>query len=84
MADKHKSKHIKLTTHPGGAKSVPIHWGALRYPGPQALWQTVDFMHTPPRAFAEHAASLAPETEVRVVQPGHSTAIGVAGRISLS
>jgi len=64
--------------------AVPIHWGALRYPGPQALWQTVDFMHTPPHAFAEHAASLAPETEVRVVQPGHSTAIGAAGRICLS
>jgi len=30
MADKHKSKHIKLTSHPssGGAKPTPIHWGA--------------------------------------------------------
>ena len=30
MADKHKSKHIKLTSHPGagGAKPIPIHWGA--------------------------------------------------------
>ncbi|HEX5062071.1 MAG TPA: GTP cyclohydrolase II [Kofleriaceae bacterium] len=27
---KHKSKHIKLTSHPGagGAKPIPIHWGA--------------------------------------------------------
>src|SRR3954470_16888837 len=30
MADKHKSKHIKLTSHPGAgsAKPTPIHWGA--------------------------------------------------------
>src|SRR5215475_5609605 len=30
MADKHKSKHIKLTSHPGAgsAKPIPIHWGA--------------------------------------------------------
>jgi len=25
---KHKSKHIKLTSHPGGTKPIPIHWGA--------------------------------------------------------
>jgi len=55
--------------------AVPIHWGALRYAGPHALWQTVDYMHSPPHAFAEHAACLAPQTEVRVIQPGHSTAI---------
>src|SRR5678815_3804443 len=30
MATKPKSKHIKLTSHPGagGAKPIPIHWGA--------------------------------------------------------
>src|SRR6185436_6637266 len=30
MAIKQKSKHIKLTSHPGsgGAKPIPIHWGA--------------------------------------------------------
>ena len=56
--------------------SVPIHWGALRYAGPHALWQQVDYMHTPPHAFAEYASRLAPETEVRVLQPGQSTAIG--------
>src|ERR1700759_429094 len=30
MAEKHKSKHIKLTSHPGagGSKPIPIHWGA--------------------------------------------------------
>src|SRR6266581_1258662 len=30
MASKHKSRHIKLTSHPGagGTKPIPIHWGA--------------------------------------------------------
>src|SRR5678816_1555754 len=28
MADKHKAKHIKLTSHPGGSKPIPIVWGA--------------------------------------------------------
>lgn len=28
MADKHKSKHIKLTSHPGTHKPLPIAWGA--------------------------------------------------------
>src|SRR3569832_540998 len=30
MSDKvkHKSKHIKLTSHPGGTKPIPITWGA--------------------------------------------------------
>lgn len=64
--------------------AVPIHWGALRYAGPHALWQAVDCMHAPPHAFAEHAACLAPQTEVRVIQPGHSTVIGAAGQVSLS
>jgi GTP cyclohydrolase II len=27
-AGKHKSKHIKLTSHPGSAKPIPIVWGA--------------------------------------------------------
>jgi L-ascorbate metabolism protein UlaG (beta-lactamase superfamily) len=64
--------------------AVPIHWGALRYAGPQALWQTVDCMHTPPHAFAEHAACLAPQTEVRIIQPGHSTAIKAPNNALLS
>jgi L-ascorbate metabolism protein UlaG (beta-lactamase superfamily) len=53
--------------------AVPIHWGSLRLPGPRAFWQGVDHMHLPPRAFAAHAARLAPETEVRVLEPGQWT-----------
>jgi L-ascorbate metabolism protein UlaG (beta-lactamase superfamily) len=55
--------------------AVPIHWGALRLPGPQALWQRAGHMHQPPRHFAEHARTWAPETEVRVLQPGQWTAL---------
>jgi L-ascorbate metabolism protein UlaG (beta-lactamase superfamily) len=55
--------------------AVPIHWGSLRYPGPFSLWEQVDFLSVPPHAFAEHATHLAPETEVRVLQPGDWTAI---------
>lgn len=55
--------------------AVPIHWGSLRYPGPFSLWEQMGFLSAPPRAFAEHAMHLAPETEIRVLQPGEWTAI---------
>ncbi|MBN1661392.1 MAG: MBL fold metallo-hydrolase [Anaerolineae bacterium] len=53
--------------------AVPIHWGALRLPGPHALWHRADHMHSPPHSFAAHAARVAPGTEVRVLQPGEWT-----------
>lgn len=55
--------------------AVPIHWGSLRYPGPQAWWERVGFMSTPPHTFARHAADLAPETQIRVLQPGEWTSV---------
>jgi L-ascorbate metabolism protein UlaG (beta-lactamase superfamily) len=55
--------------------AVPIHWGSLRYLGPDALWQGRNFMRRPPYAFAEYASCLAPQTEVRVLQPGESTSL---------
>jgi L-ascorbate metabolism protein UlaG (beta-lactamase superfamily) len=55
--------------------AVPIHWGSLRYPGPSSLWEQVAFLNAPPVAFAQHAASLAPNTEVRVLKPGEWTAV---------
>jgi L-ascorbate metabolism protein UlaG (beta-lactamase superfamily) len=55
--------------------AVPIHWGALRLPGPQALWKRAGHMHQPPQSFADHAKTWAPETEVRVLQPGEWTAL---------
>jgi L-ascorbate metabolism protein UlaG (beta-lactamase superfamily) len=55
--------------------AVPIHWGAMRLPGPHALWHMADHMHSPPHSFADHAARVAPGTEVRVLQPGEWMAL---------
>jgi L-ascorbate metabolism protein UlaG (beta-lactamase superfamily) len=55
--------------------AVPIHWGSLRFVGPDSVWQWVDYLNTPPHAFAAHASAVAPETEVRVLQPGEWTSI---------
>jgi L-ascorbate metabolism protein UlaG (beta-lactamase superfamily) len=55
--------------------AVPIHWGALRLMGPHAVWKRASYLSTPPRAFASHASLLAPETEVRILQPGHWTSV---------
>ncbi len=55
--------------------AVPIHWGAFRFLGPHAAWRWVNYLSTPPYAFANHAARLAPETEVRVLPPGEWTSV---------
>ncbi|MGD9145353.1 MAG: MBL fold metallo-hydrolase [Anaerolineae bacterium] len=55
--------------------AVPIHWGSFRFFGPDSLWQGVDHLTVPPHAFAEHASRLAPQTDVRVLQPGEWTTV---------
>lgn len=55
--------------------AVPIHWGSFRFMGPQSVWNSVDYLSAPPHDFAEHAARIAPETEVRVLQPGEWTTL---------
>lgn len=55
--------------------AVPIHWGSLRFMGPDSVWKWADHMSTPPYAFANHAKRLAPETQVRVLQPGEWTSV---------
>jgi L-ascorbate metabolism protein UlaG (beta-lactamase superfamily) len=55
--------------------AVPIHWGSFRFLGPDSLWQGVDYLTFPPRAFAQYASRLAPETQVRVLSPGDSTSL---------
>jgi L-ascorbate metabolism protein UlaG (beta-lactamase superfamily) len=55
--------------------AVPIHWGSFRFPGPNTLWQGANHLNFPPHAFAEHASRLAPQTEVRVLQPGEWTSV---------
>ncbi len=55
--------------------AVPIHWGAMRLPGPHALWNSADYLKRPPYTFAEHASLLSPGTDVRILQPGESTTV---------
>lgn len=55
--------------------AVPIHWGSLRYIGPNSLWKRADYLKSPPHAFSEYASRLAPTTDVRVLQPGEWTAV---------
>lgn len=53
--------------------AVPIHWGAL-YPTGLGLLNT-DFLTVPPIRFAEHAAEVAPDVTVRIVEPGRSLSL---------
>jgi L-ascorbate metabolism protein UlaG (beta-lactamase superfamily) len=53
--------------------AVPIHWGTLHPLG--IGWTRPRFLKTPPREFAAHAALLAPEVDVRVLNPGEVTRI---------
>jgi len=48
--------------------AVPIHWGTF-YPLGLGLMRS-GFITLPPYAFAHHAARLAPEVEVKIVEPG--------------
>lgn len=51
--------------------AVPIHWGTFF---PYGLTRRHGhLLHDPPRDFAEEVARLAPEVEVRVLEPGSST-----------
>ncbi len=53
------------------ALAVPIHWGTLRALGAQRGLDPV----APARAFADAVGRLAPETTVRILMPGRSTAL---------
>ncbi len=54
--------------------AVPIHWGTF-FPIGQAR-RRPHFLTDPPHAFAHHAARIAPEVEVRILQPGESADLG--------
>jgi L-ascorbate metabolism protein UlaG (beta-lactamase superfamily) len=53
--------------------ALPIHWGTLSPIGLARMGGR--WLSEPPREFARHAATLAPEVEVRVLAPGDSTAL---------
>jgi L-ascorbate metabolism protein UlaG (beta-lactamase superfamily) len=48
--------------------AIPIHWGTLLPIGISGRYRAR--LGDPPRQFAEHAASLAPAVEVRILEPG--------------
>src|SRR5271154_4115122 len=51
--------------------AIPIHWGTLLPIGIARRYRAR--LGDPPRQFAEHAASLAPAVEVRILEPGRQT-----------
>ena len=57
---------------------VPVHWGTIYPP-----WLPPEFnakWAAWPHAFARYAAHLAPDVEVRVLQPGETTVFGLTSR----
>ena len=60
------------------AACVPVHWGTIYPP-----WLPPEFnakWAAWPHAFARYAAHLAPEVDVRVLQPGETTVFGLASK----
>lgn len=53
--------------------AIPIHWGTLLPFGIAHRHRAR--LEDPPRVFAEHAASLAPSVEVRILMPGQETTL---------
>ncbi|HUB35835.1 MAG TPA: MBL fold metallo-hydrolase [Solirubrobacteraceae bacterium] len=53
--------------------AIPIHWGTLLPVGFARRYGAR--LGEPPRLFAEHAARLAPEVEVQVLQPGQEASL---------
>ncbi len=60
----------------GAPVAVPIHWGTLYPRRLHRLWRGP--LTEPGDRFAAHAASLAPDAEVRVLRPGDVTAVARA------
>jgi L-ascorbate metabolism protein UlaG (beta-lactamase superfamily) len=56
--------------------AIPIHWGVLRPLG--VGWLEPGYMTKPGKLFAEAAAELAPEVEVKILAPGESVRIDPA------
>lgn len=57
--------------------AVPIHWGTFF---PFGLYRRHGhLLHDPPREFAEKTGRLAPDVEVRILEPGSSTEVEASG-----
>jgi L-ascorbate metabolism protein UlaG (beta-lactamase superfamily) len=64
MGPREAAEALKLL-RPGTA--VPIHWGTFFPPGLPARWRRR--MAATPQEFVRHAASVAPDVDVRVLNP---------------
>jgi len=53
--------------------AIPIHWGTL-FPMVAGRWGR-HHLSRPPRRFADQVAETSPTVEVRVLEPGESTAL---------
>jgi L-ascorbate metabolism protein UlaG (beta-lactamase superfamily) len=53
--------------------AIPVHWGTLSPIG-VARWRR-ERLGDPPRLFAEHVASIAPNVEARILAPGQETTL---------
>ncbi len=60
----------------GARVAVPIHWGTLYPPGLERFFG--DRLTQPASRFAEWSARLAPELDVRLLQPGQTTRVAAA------
>ncbi len=54
--------------------AVPIHWGTF-YPRVMHRWKP-EPLRDPPHRYATESARVAPDTEVRILQPGETTGVG--------
>jgi L-ascorbate metabolism protein UlaG (beta-lactamase superfamily) len=50
--------------------AVPMHWGSIGLVGAQKFWPWM--FDRPAHDFVAHAKRLAPDTDVRVLQPGET------------
>jgi L-ascorbate metabolism protein UlaG (beta-lactamase superfamily) len=55
--------------------AVPIHWGTFFPMGLKKIKVKPDRLTDPPHEFARYTGELAPEVDVRVLEPGDSTAL---------
>ena len=62
--------------------AVPIHWGTLAPLGVRT--HRAGFLTDPPHQFAAHAARLAPDVRVEIIQPGQSLWLPTVGSLEIS
>jgi L-ascorbate metabolism protein UlaG (beta-lactamase superfamily) len=72
--DPHRAAHALKLLQPKMA--IPIHWGTFCPFG--LRWLRLGFLTEPPYSFAEHTAEIAPDIEIRILEPGESLQLAAA------